>query len=93
MEIKELNQILFSIALKRSLAVLFRGLGLGIPFLNIITLTVAYRTLLRNGQTSWDYDFGCLISHQPISVLRWVAIAIAWFVLVSVRVILSGIGS
>jgi uncharacterized RDD family membrane protein YckC len=92
-EIKELNQIPFSIALKRSLAVWFRGLALGIPLLNIITFTVAYRTLLKEGQTSWDHDFGCLISHQHISVPRWIIIAVAWLLLLSVWVILMVLGS
>src|SRR5262249_50646786 len=40
-EMKELDQIPFSIALKRSLAVWIRGLAFGFPLLNIITLTVA----------------------------------------------------
>jgi hypothetical protein len=92
-EIKELNQIPFSIALKRSLAVWFRGLAIGIPILNLITLSVAYRTLLKDGQTSWDHDFRCLISHHHISVARWITIAIAWLLLLTVWGVLLALGS
>jgi uncharacterized RDD family membrane protein YckC len=90
---KEDDGIAFSIALKRALAVWFRGLGLGIPFVTLITLFVAYRTLLKDRQTSWDRDFSCRIFHREFSVLRWFVIGITWFLLLSVYAILIEIGS
>src|SRR5262249_13382635 len=51
------NHIAFAVALKRSLAVWVRGIGLGIPIVTLVTVIVAYRTLLKDGQTTWDRDF------------------------------------
>ena len=81
---KEQDQIAFSIALKRSLAVWIRGLGFSVPIITLITLIVAYRTLTKEGQASWDRDFNCLILHRDYSALRWVAIAITWLVLFAI---------
>jgi uncharacterized RDD family membrane protein YckC len=86
--LKESGGIPFSIALKRALAVWFRGLGLGIPLITLITLNVAYRSLLKDGEASWDRDFNCLITHRQLSKLRWLVIAIVWCFFVSVSVIL-----
>src|SRR5262249_35958050 len=73
--------IAFSVALKRSLAVWFRGLGCGIPIFALVTTIVAYRTLKRDGQTSWDRDFKCTVFHDELSVFRWIVIGVAWLAL------------
>ena len=67
-------------ALKRSLDVWFRGLGLGIPIVTIITTLVAYFSLREDGETSWDRYSNCAVSHSKLSVFRWFIIAIAWLV-------------
>ncbi len=90
---QEGDQIAFSTALKRSLAVWIRGLAFGIPLFALITLYVAYRTLWKDGQTSWDRDFKCVVVHKELSALRWLAIAITWVLLLSVYAILIVVGS
>jgi uncharacterized RDD family membrane protein YckC len=90
---KEGDQLAFSTALKRSLAVWIRGFAFGIPFVALITLYVAYSTLWKEGQTSWDRDFNCMVVHKDFSALRWLAIAISWVILLSTYAILIAVGS
>lgn len=59
----------FVSALRRSLSVWFRGLGMGIPFINIICLLVAYNRLKLFKITSWDRDDHLSVTHHPIG--RW----------------------
>jgi uncharacterized RDD family membrane protein YckC len=84
------DQIAFAVALKRSLAVWARGMGLGIPIVTLVTLIVAYRTLLKDGQTTWDRDFNLVVRHRELSVLRWVGVAVAWLLLLSIYAVLIG---
>lgn len=81
------DRIIFSVALQRSLAVWIRGLGLGIPIVAVVTLLVAYRTLMKNGQTSWDRNFNCVVVHRKLSIARWFVVAIAWLFLLSLYAI------
>lgn len=90
---KEGDQLTFTLALKRSLAVWVRGLGFSIPIVTLITLIVAYRTLSKDKETSWDRDFNCVIVHREWSILRWLAIAVAWLLFFSVYAILIEIGT
>jgi hypothetical protein len=81
-----------AIALKRSFSVWIRGWGLGIPIVSLFTLIAAYTTLKRNGVTSWDRDFNCVVSHDEFSYLRlfllilmWTALLSLWVYVVSTR--------
>jgi hypothetical protein len=56
-------------ALRRSVSVWFRGLGLGIPFVNAICLLVAYNRLKLTQTTSWDRDDHIHVYHDPLP--RW----------------------
>jgi len=67
-------------ALRRSLKVWVKGLGLGLPFVSLITLFVAYRRLKREGRTSWDADGGFTVTHQTIGAGRTVA-AVLFFLI------------
>jgi uncharacterized RDD family membrane protein YckC len=82
------TQITFTVALKRSLAVWVRGMGLGIPIVTLVTLVVAYRTLLKDGQTTWDRDFNLVLRHRQLSGLRWFGVAAVWFLLLSIYAVL-----
>jgi uncharacterized RDD family membrane protein YckC len=82
------DRIEFTTALKRSLAVWVRGMGLGIPIIAFITLIVAYRTLTKERQTTWDRDFNLAVTHAELSIFRWLIIAIVWTLLLSVWVLL-----
>ena len=72
------HQIELATAFKRSVAVWIRGLGFGIPLIALITLIVAYRTLHKERETSWDRDFKILVTHDRLSVFRWVGVAVTW---------------
>ena len=59
-------------AFERSLKVWIRGVGLGIPFVNIITLIVAYVKMAKNHSTSWDQDCGTVVKHEKVGTERTV---------------------
>ncbi len=59
-----------SSALKRSYSVWWHGLGTGFPIIYLITLSVAYSKLTKNGITTWDKNGGFKISHLRIGALR-----------------------
>ena len=64
-------------ALKRSFNVWFRGLGMGIPAINVLCLLIAYQKLRLLRQTSWDREENIGVFHHPIG--RWRVIAAAIF--------------
>jgi len=57
-------------ALSRSFKVWVRGMGFGIPIVNLFTALHAYRRLKGSGITSWDEEGELQVSHQEISALR-----------------------
>lgn len=58
-------------ALLREVDVLVRGLGLGVPLIAMITQLVAYRTLEREGQSSWDGDWrGTVVLYRAAGTTR-----------------------
>jgi uncharacterized RDD family membrane protein YckC len=52
-------------ALWREILVWVNGLGIGIPFVMIVTLVMAYRRLDRDGITAWDGELDLLVLHRP----------------------------
>jgi uncharacterized RDD family membrane protein YckC len=48
----------------RDLSVLLKGLGLGIPIVVLFTMWFSYRSLLREGSTSWDRG-RFVVWHRP----------------------------
>lgn len=60
----------FESALRRSLSVWYRGLGLGLPLVSLCTLCFARDKLQKNGITSWDKDEGFTVEHDTIGVTR-----------------------
>ena len=50
-------------ALERIFNVWWRGLGAGLPIVYLITMSIAYNRLKKNGITSWDKDSGFSITH------------------------------
>ncbi len=55
----------------RVLHIFFRGFGLHIPIVNLFCLTSCYHHLSTNGTIYWDKD-KYLVSHKPITAVRWV---------------------
>lgn len=66
----------FSVALNRSFAVWLKGLGLGIPIINLFTLVSSYNYLIKEGAAPWDKDNHLTMTHGKISAVRTTAIII-----------------
>jgi hypothetical protein len=60
----------FKMALQRSFSVWLRGLGMGIPFLNLLCPFFAYHKLKVLKVTSWDIDQMITVTHYPIHRIR-----------------------
>lgn len=70
------KRLTFLIALKRSFLVWLKGMGIGLPIVNLITLIFAYGELRHEGTTTWDRDCHSIVTHEKIGNIR-AAIAIA----------------
>jgi len=84
---KDGTRLSYSDGLQRSLAVWFRGQGIGIPIIAFYTLFHAYERLKKEGTTSWDKDGQFMVSHQTIGGLRITAsvlIFLGFFVLIAI---------
>jgi RDD family. len=77
----------FLMALRRSVSVWWRGLGLGIPILNALCLLVAYQRLKLTHTTSWDRDDRIYVTHHFIP--QWRIIAAALFASIGMLVYFS----
>jgi uncharacterized RDD family membrane protein YckC len=69
----------FKTALKRSFNVWFRGLGMGIPVINILCMLVASSRLRMLGMTSWDREDNITVTHFPVSQWRVVVASVVTF--------------
>lgn len=69
----------FMTALKRSFNVWFRGLGMGIPVINILCMLVASSKLRMLGMTSWDREDNITVNHYPVSQWRVVVASVVIF--------------
>ncbi len=60
----------FTTALKRSFNVWLRGIGMGIPILNIFCMAIAAHRLKLLGKTSWDREENITMFHYPVKQWR-----------------------
>lgn len=60
----------FVTALRRSFNVWLRGLGMGIPIVNVLCMLVASSKLRMLGMTSWDREDNISVTHQPVTQAR-----------------------
>jgi len=70
------QKLTFSEALNRSFGIWIKGMGAGVPLLNLITLLSSRNKLKRDGITTWDEDGGFVVTHGKIGALRSAVIAI-----------------
>ena len=79
--------------IKRDLGVYVKGLAMGIPFLTLITLIIAYTNLNKDGTTSWDKNGGYVVSHRPNGgkqyLLNTIGIALIVFLMGFTRLLTS----
>lgn len=64
------SHLSFDQAIQRSLRVVVRGLGLGVPMIAIPLMIYQYRRLKSKGRTSWDEHLNVLSSHRKIGEAR-----------------------
>ena len=64
------SKLSYTDALSRSFDVFFKGVGIGIPIVQLITLIFAYNRLTKKGITSWDEGGNFKVSHQAIEAWR-----------------------
>lgn len=67
-------------ALRRSFNVWLRGLGMGIPVINVLCMLVASSRLRMMGMTSWDREDNITITHYPVSQSRAIIASVITFV-------------
>jgi hypothetical protein len=74
------NKLAYAPALTRSFQVLFRGLGLGIFPINLVTLYIAYRTVTKSifSRTTWDVEGEYRVRHERIKPIRVVLLVFIW---------------
>lgn len=60
----------FPTSLRRSFHVWFRGLGMGIPFINVVCMLVAFQRLKVLKTTTWDRDDHIHVAYQQIGKWR-----------------------
>lgn len=63
-------------AFRRSFAVWFKGIGMGIPVINFFCLLTAYHRLRAFKTTSWDTQEKTAVEHHPIAVWRFYLAAV-----------------
>ena len=68
----------FATALSRSVKVWWRGLGIGLPIISLVTLIIARSDLKESGSTTWDKDTGFVVVHERIGFLRAAVVVVAF---------------
>ena len=65
------NKLGLAKGVERDLAVFLRGLGLGIPLINLVTMYVAYSKLNKSNSTTWDSEKNYRVWHRPSSPIQY----------------------
>jgi len=53
-------------------------MAIGVPLLSLFTLYSAYKSLLKDGSTSWDKDGGFAVRHSPLGFFRMLLLVLVW---------------
>ncbi len=64
------NKISYATGIKRGFLIWLNGMGMGIPFIALFTMIIAYNKLKKNKITSWDEKCGISIMHDQLSIFR-----------------------
>lgn len=72
-------------ALQRSFRVGWKGLAMGLPGINLLTLHAARKRLLGSGRTSWDELGNLYVLHGRIGVMRTLV-----FIICSIFLVMTG---
>jgi hypothetical protein len=66
----------FSAAVRRAFEVWWRGCGAGLPVVSMVSVARAREHISRSGETTWDSERDCLVTHGPVGALSLVSLAI-----------------
>jgi hypothetical protein len=72
------GKLSFGIALRRSFAVWFKGIGIGFPMFALFTMSYGYSNLSKKGTATWDRKLGCVVSHKKVGVLGIVIVVLVF---------------
>lgn len=73
-------------ALRRSLDVAVRGVGLGLPYAHTIAMLFGFYQLTGRGITPWDRTHRVVVSHRPLELIRLLALVALSFALLKSNV-------
>lgn len=65
------NRLSFRLALTRSFSIYFRGIGMGIPIINVLCMLNAFYRLRLFQSTTWDRQAGTIVIHHPLAKWRY----------------------
>lgn len=74
---------------QRDLKVFIRGLGLGIPIVNLFTLYAAHKRLSNDNVTSWDEEKQFRVFHRPSGMGQYLLNVIGIAILVLLNVLMK----
>lgn len=66
----------FDAAIGRALDVWWRGCAAGLPILSMLHVARAREHIARSGETPWDSERDCLVTHGPVGTLSLVSLGI-----------------
>jgi uncharacterized RDD family membrane protein YckC len=71
-------------ALRRSVNVWFRGEGLSIPVVSLVTIIIAYNRITKNGITTWDKAESFLVKHSRIGAARIMVFIVVMLIIMAI---------
>ncbi|MCZ8520901.1 MULTISPECIES: RDD family protein [Paenibacillus] len=72
---------------KRSRFIWLRGMGVGIGVVQLIANALAYKTLVKEGYTTWDRDIGTRVHHANLGSIRAALIVILLLLIFTVLIL------
>jgi hypothetical protein len=66
----------FDAAIGRAFDVWWRGCAAGVPLLSMLLVARAREHIARSGETPWDSERDCLVTHGPVGTLSLVSLGI-----------------
>ncbi len=72
----EEQRFTFSAAIRRAADVWWRGCGAGLPVVALVAMSRAREHVNRSGETRWDSERDCLVTHGPVGNLSFGTLAL-----------------
>ena len=66
----------FQAASRRAADVWWRGCGAGLPIVALVAISRAREHVKRSGETRWDSERDCLVTHGPVGNLSFVSVSL-----------------